>query len=108
MGSNNRPPRRDSTRIVLDPPTFMPSPEMRAAYLQRHKNEVETLMEKARAGEWKTVYSVANHVRGSGAMYGFKNIGEAAENLSKAIQNGETNCFELLETYAGIVAEAYV
>lgn len=86
----------------------MPSPEMRAAYLERHKAELDSLLEKARAGEWKQVYSAANHVRGSGAMYGFKSIGEAAENLSKAIQNGETNCLELMETYAKVVAESYV
>lgn len=96
------------TQAVLMPPTFSPPPEMRAAYLERHKSELETLLDHANANEWKPVIAVANHVRGSGEIYGFKNIGDAAENLFRAIQNGDVNSIRFLEAYAKVVSESYV
>lgn len=93
---------------VLTPPTFSPPPEMRAAYLEQRKTELESLLDHAQASEWKPVIAVANHVRGSGEMYGFKNIGEAAESLFRAIQNGDANSLGFLKTYATTVSESYV
>lgn len=106
LNPNSR--KRESTRIILDPPTFMPPPEMRAGYLERRKAELDTLLDHARASEWKPVVAVANHVRGSGAMYGFKNIGEAAENLVRAVQNGDAKSLDFLETYVKTVSESYI
>ncbi|MDR1744854.1 MAG: hypothetical protein LBS30_03775 [Planctomycetota bacterium] len=99
---------RDSARIILDPPTFSPTPEMRGAYLQRRKGELDALMDHARAGEWKPVMTIVNHIRGTGAMYGFPGIGDAAANVVRAVQNGDTNSLTVMEEYAGIVAGASV
>ena len=108
MTMNNPGRRRDSTRIVIDPPTFSPPPEMRSKYLEERKSELDTLLVSAHAGEWKPVLTVANHIRGTGAMYGFANIGDAAENLVKAVQNGESKSIELMEIYADVVRNSYI
>lgn len=104
----NRTGARDSTRIVLDPPTFSPSQEMRAAYLERRKGELDALLDHARAGEWKPVMTVANHVRGTGGMYGFGEVGKAAAELVRAVQNGDAQSLEFMQTYADAVSAAYV
>lgn len=108
MDYDNHMRDRDSTRIVLDPPTFTPPPEMRAAYLDKHKAEVDDLLDDARAGEWKPVMTAMNHVRGTGEMYGFHKIGEAAEAVVKAVQNGDANSLAFMEDYARIVGESSV
>ncbi len=107
MNANNHN-HRDSTRIVLDPPTFTPTQEMRANYLASRKAEVEDLLDHARNGEWKPVMTQMNHVRGTGAMFGFENIGLAAENLVKAVQNGDAKSLEFMVTYAEAVNASYV
>jgi hypothetical protein len=99
---------RDCARIELDPPTFSPPPEMRARYLEKRKAELDDLIDHARNGEWKPVMTVAGHVRGTGAMYGFENIGTAAENLVKAVQNGDAKSIEFMEKYAEAVNASYV
>lgn len=99
---------RDTTRIILDPPTFSPPPEMRREYLERLKAQNESLIGFGMDGAWKPVVTVMNHVRGTGAMYGFDTIGTAAEVVAKAVENGDGKCLELLEAYAKTVAEAYV
>lgn len=108
MDYDNHMRNRDSTRIILDPPTYAPPPEMRAAYLERRKSEIDALLDYARAGDWKPVMVVANHVRGTGAMYGFVAVGNAAEELAKAVQGGDANSLEFMEAYAKAVTEAYV
>lgn len=100
--------RRETTTVAIDPPTFSPPPEMRAAYLQRHASEVEMLLVSARAGDWKPVVIAAGHVRGTGAMYGFPEMGEAAERLGRAIQNGDPHSFHHLETYVEVVKNSSV
>ena len=100
--------KKDSTRIILAPPTFSPPPEMRKGYLERRQAELESMLDYARAGEWKPVVNIVNHVRGTGSMYGFPNINTTAEELSKAIQNGDSNCLEYLDTYIRSVRESYV
>ena len=106
--NNNNNKKRDSTRFVLDPPTFSPPPEMRANYLGSRKAEIEDMLDHARNGEWKPVMNIANHVRGTGAMFGFENIGDAAENLVKAVQNGDAKSLEFMVKYAEAVGAAYV
>ena len=108
MTLENQMRTRDSTRITLDPPTYSPTSELRAKYLQRHKDELESLRDHAEAEEWKPIMTIANHVRGTGAMYGFPDMGEAAENLVKAVQGGEANPMEYLEEYIKSVSESYV
>lgn len=97
-GSNKK-----TTRLILDPPTFSPSREMCAEYLAKRKSEVGDMLDSAREGEWKPVMTIANHVRGTGAMYGFPGIGDAAEALVKAVQNGYANSDSYLEAYVGKV-----
>jgi hypothetical protein len=99
---------RDSDRRALDPPTFAPPPEMRAEYLRRRREGLEDLLGKAERNDWKALAKTLNHVRGSGAMFGFAGIGVLAEELTKAAQNGEAGCQELLEKYVKAVKEAYV
>ncbi len=108
MASKRQVNKRESTRIVIDPPTFIPSQEMRSGYLQRRRAELDGLLYCARQNDWKPVMNVVNHVRGTGAMYGFENIGLAAEQLVKAVQNGEAQSLELVELYAKTVNESYV
>ena len=108
MSSNDNLRKRESVRIILDPPTFSPSAEMRRDYLKRRMAELEAMLDSAKSGEWKPVVNVANHVRGTGAMYGFGNIGLAAENLVKAVQNGEPKSLEFMDVYAQVVRESYV
>lgn len=108
MSLKSNAKKGDSVRIVLDPPTFSPPHDMRAAYLERRKAELETLLDHARAAEWKPVVAAANHVRGSGAMYGFKNIGDAAESLVRAVQNGDAKSLDFMEAYAKTVSDSYV
>ncbi len=81
---------------------------MRAGYLGRRQAEVDEMLDHGRNGEWKPVLNIANHVRGTGAMYGFKTVGDAAENLVRAVTNGDPGSFALLEEYAKAVREAYV
>lgn len=99
---------RDSTRVAIDPPAFSPPREMRVGYLARRKDELELMLDQARAGEWKPVMTIINHVRGTGVMYGFDNMGLAAEEVMKAVQSGEAKSFALLEGYAKAVNESYV
>lgn len=94
--------------LVLDPPTFSPPPAMRSAYLEKRSSELEAMFADARGGVWKPVVHIVNHVRGTGAMYGFPAIGDAAAELSKAIQNGDPRCLALLEVYAAAVRDARV
>lgn len=108
MTTENDAKRRDSTRFVIEPPTFSPPPEMRKSYLERHKAELDMMLDSAKNGEWKPVVNIGNHVRGTGAMYGFPNMGAAAEELIKAVQNGDANSLEYLEAYARAVRESYV
>lgn len=105
---NNSLRDRDTSRIILDPPTFSPPPEMRKGYLDRLNAEIDMMLGCAKVEEWKPIFTIVNHVRGTGAMYGFDNIGDAAEELAHAIQNGETRRYDLLEKYAKIVKESYV
>ncbi|MDR1521014.1 MAG: hypothetical protein LBU23_12870 [Planctomycetota bacterium] len=98
---------RENGPAKLDPPAFNPPPEMRSAYLARRRGELDALRLCARRGDWRPVSVTANHVRGTGAMYGFPNIGEAAEKLAKAIQNEESNCLDLAEGYFRAVNESY-
>lgn len=100
--------RRETTRMVLNPPTFSPPVEMRKDYLDRLKAQLGTMIGCGKVDEWKPIVTIANHVRGTGAMYGFANIGDAAENLARAIQNGEAKSYEFLEEYAKVVNESYV
>lgn len=81
---------------------------MREAYLGRRKGELESMLEQAQNGEWKPVMNVINHVRGTGAMFGFVHVGIAAENVVKAVQNGDAKSLEQLEEYARIVRETDV
>lgn len=99
---------QQTTRVVLDRPTFSPPPDMRGEYLERRKSEIDGMFDNARNGEWKPVLAIANHVRGSGAMYGFPNLGSAAEALSRAIQNGDEKSIDHLAEYAGVVKESYI
>ncbi len=98
----------NNTRLLEARPLYTPPKELREAYLASRRSELEALVSMARENEWKYVVTTAHHVRGTGAMYGFANIGTAAENLCKAIQNGDPNCRELLEKYVNAVNEAYV
>lgn len=108
MSSNDNLRKRESVRIILDPPTFSPPAEMRREYLGRRAAELEAMLDSAKAGEWKPVINIANHVRGTGAMYGFGNIGLAAENLVKAVQNGDPKSLEFMDIYAQTIRESYV
>ena len=108
MTLNNRRANRDSTSVALEPPTFSPPREMRADYLEKRKNELDAMLFQARGDEWKPVMVIINHIRGTGAMYGFENIGNAAEEVGKAVQNGDSKSLELLERYAETVNESYV
>lgn len=105
MGENDGQKHRESTRIVLDPPTFSPPVEMREEYLNSHKAETDNMLDDARAGEWKPVMSIANHVRGTGAMYGFPAMGDAAESLVKAVENGYADSLDYLNEYVRVVRE---
>lgn len=98
----------DSDRRTLDPPTFAPPPEMRSDYLRRRREELEELLESSRGNDWRAVANIVHHVRGSGAMFGFAGIGELAEELVKAAQDGDSGRQELLEMYVKAVEEAYV
>lgn len=91
-----------------DRPFFTPLPEMRRAYLAARQAELDILLSLARENVWKEVVTVAQHVRGSGAMYGFDGVGLAAENLSRAIQNGDQKCMDYMHAYAGAVNAAYI
>ncbi len=108
MSANTIRKSKESTRIAINPPTFSPPREMRAVYLENHKDELPKMLASARAGDWKPVLDIANHVRGTGAMYGFANIGEAAEKLVKAVENGYNNSLAFLEQYVKAVSESYV
>lgn len=99
---------RQNGKALLHPPTFSPPADMRGEYLNRRKSEIEGMFDNARNGEWKPVVAIINHVRGSGVMYGFPNIGAAAEALSRAIQNGDGKSIEYLAEYARMVNEANV
>lgn len=79
---------------------------MRECYLVQRRAELEAMFDSAKVGVWKPVINIANHVRGTGSMYDFATIGTAAENLAKAIQNGDMKCTEYLEAYAKAVGDA--
>lgn len=104
MSGNNH----NSARVELEPPTFSPPPEMRERYLSTRRAEIEDMLDHARNGEWKPVMVVANHVRGTGGMFGFDDMGAAAENLVKAVQNGDAKSFEFMEKYAEAVNASHV
>ena len=108
VNNTNGGKNRDGVRVVLDPPTFSPPPEMRTRYLDSRKAELEDLIDHARNGEWKPVMNTVGHVRGTGAMFGFENIGTAAENLVRAVQNGDAKSLEFMEKYAEAVRASYV
>lgn len=97
----------DTTRIALEPPTFSPPREMREEYLAARKNELDVLLFQAQENDWRTVMLTINHVRGSGAMYGFEAAGNAAEEVSKAVQNGDAKLSRAaMEAYADAVRNA--
>lgn len=100
--------QQDEMKAAPARPAFSPPQAMRAGYLERRRSEVDLLLVSARAGEWKPIITVVNHVRGSGAMYGFPNIGDAANDLVKAIQNGDPDSPKLLEIYIKAINESYV
>lgn len=104
--NSNGTRKNTSARIELDPPTFSPPPEMRSSYVKMRCSELEAMEDTARNGVWKPVDLIANHVRGTAAMYGFAGIGEAAENLAKAIQNGDPKCLDYLQVYVDTVRKA--
>ena len=108
MGSETNSARKDSVHIILDPPTFSPPPEMRKCYLDKRMEELDSMLDHARMDEWKPVVEIVSHVRGTGAMYGFKNIGDAAENVMRAVQNGEDGSLSCLEEYVITVRGSYV
>ncbi len=109
MPLDNRCAKRDSARIVLDPPTFSPPEEMRTGYLGKRKHELDAILFQAKENDWKSVMVTINHVRGSGAMYGFEAIGGAADDVAKAVQNGEKDkSLELLHAYADAVNNSNV
>ena len=89
-------------------PVFMPPPEMRRDYLKRRRSELDALLSSGRGNEWKYVVTFVQHVRGTGGMYGFVNIGDTAASLYRAIHAGDPNCMQHLESYARAVEEAYV
>ncbi len=101
-------PNSDDLKTTLDPPTYVPTPELRRGYLERRRAELGALTDSAGAGAWKPVLTALNHVRGTGAMYGFPAIGDAAEALVKAAQNGDADNMECFEAYVRAVAEADV
>lgn len=106
--SANKQPKKSSSRVILDPPTYSPPPEMRAGYLERRKSELDAMLDNARRGDWKPVMTIANHIRGTGAMYGFDSIGNAAENLVKAVGNGDPKSLEYMEEYVTAVKKSSV
>lgn len=100
--------KRDETGTQPARPAYSPSPELRSGYLERRRGELDMMIVSARAGEWKPIVAVISHVRGTGTMYGFANIGEAAENLGKAVQNGDPDSPALMDAYVKAVNESYV
>lgn len=109
MTLDSRRANRDTTRISLEPPTFSPPKEMRGEYLGKRKRELDAVLFQAGENDWKSVMIIINHVRGSGAMYGFDALGNAAEEVAKAVQNGEKDkSLELLRAYADAVNNSSV
>ncbi|MDR1535143.1 MAG: Hpt domain-containing protein [Planctomycetota bacterium] len=104
MASNGKTPGRSG--LVLDPPAFAPPLEMREAYLRRRRDELGELRQGAGRGDWLLVRITANHVRGTGAMYGFPDIGSAADKLADALQNEDSGCRDCLENYVRAVNES--
>lgn len=99
---------RDTTRVAIDPPTFSPSREMREGYLQQRKSELDAMLLQARGGDWKSVRVIIGHVRGTGAMYGFEAVGNAAGEARRAVEAGDAKSLELLQLYADAVNTASV
>ena len=66
------------------------------------------MLECAATADWKPIVTIVNHVRGTGAMYGFENIGDAAERVARAIQNGDAQSSELLDAYVQIINTSYI
>ncbi len=106
MALEGRRGNRESTRVNLDPPTFSPSLEMRAEYLEKRRRELGDILFQAGENDWKPVMIVINHVRGSGEMYGFETIGNAAEDVSRAVQGGDADSIDVLRKYADAVNNA--
>lgn len=104
MGAKDDEVPGEDISTPLDPPTFSPPVEMREEYLNNHKAEIDAMLADARADEWKPVMNVINHVRGTGAMYGFPAMGDAAERLAKAVESGQADSLEYMNEYARIVA----
>ena len=92
----------------MDPPPFSPPEDMRRHYLERRRNELTDLREKARNKDWRLVMKSVHNVRGSGAMYGFPGIGEAAAKLDFALQENSADVEALLESYVETVEQAFV
>lgn len=97
-----------ASRLLSSRPVFTLPSDMRQGYLSRRRGELEALTSSAKGNEWKYVIKLAQHVRGTGRMYGFDNIGDAAEELCKAIQSADPKCMEYVVRYAEAVHEAYV
>lgn len=95
-------------RLLAEKPVYVVPREMRAEYLAHRRSELDALISSAKGNEWKYVITIAHNVRGTGRMYGFDNIGDAAEELHKAIQNADSNCYRFVEKYETAVREAYV
>ncbi len=103
MPAESKHNARETTRVLLDTPTFSPPREMRADYLNRRKAELENLLFQARENNWKQVVGTVNHVRGSGGMYGFPAISAAAESVVLAVQGGNPKSLDVLLAYAEAV-----
>lgn len=108
MGEQNEENISLNSRLLAERPLFSPSADMRRGYLTRRRGELAALVSSAKGNEWKYVVIIAHHVRGTGSMFGFPNIGETAENLCRAIQNAEPNCMDYVNLYAKAVNESYV
>ncbi|MDR3211610.1 MAG: Hpt domain-containing protein [Planctomycetota bacterium] len=87
---------------------FTVPPEMRKEYLERRQAELDALQSSASGNEWKYVFKILQHVRGTGGMFGFDSIGNAAEQVCHGIQNADLHCLQLMEDYIRTVREAYV
>ncbi len=108
MSAENGFVGKSTTKVILDPPAFSPPPEMRQDYLSKRNAALENLLDSVREGGWKIVYAEVNHVRGTGAMYGFPDLSTKAETLFRAIQKGDPKCREYLDDYVETVRKSYV
>lgn len=93
---------------VLDPPAFEPPPDMRRAYLDRHRAQIGELRAAAAADRWKDVLDEVSHVRGSGGMFGFAALSDAADALVRAYDDAPDDRPRLLDAYVRTLDESYV